>query len=237
MRKEQHRDSDGTVGVEYTDTGVRHYFAIRTDTAGCCPWLTIYICLSQVNLLLQVEAHTARVLRGFSSLHFSQISSSKSFFLRLQTSHRTTCNRPDNSTTHTFDRHHGRDIDGACGQLAVKVVAGASGGEGCSSSGSKKEDYDIEDLVANSQGSAGSRSSSRTLRGVKGAGARKGPLRNNVSSAQEDRVNITVEGDSDDGDVGKRGGRGIVSTVAETVAALGIACLVVVAVGRIKRRG
>ncbi|CAM9237946.1 unnamed protein product, partial [Pylaiella littoralis] len=56
----------------------------------------------------------------------------------------------------TIRRHHGRDIDGACGQLAVKVVASAarSGtGGGCSSgSGSGSRGGDIEDLVAGSGG-------------------------------------------------------------------------------------
>ncbi|CAM9147166.1 unnamed protein product [Ectocarpus fasciculatus] len=52
----------------------------------------------------------------------------------------------------TIRRHHGRDIDGACGQLAVKVVAaGAKSGDGCNSGGGGvggNSGGDIEDLVA-----------------------------------------------------------------------------------------
>ncbi|CAN0386454.1 unnamed protein product, partial [Laminaria digitata] len=64
----------------------------------------------------------------------------------------------------TIRRHHGRDIDGACGQLAVKVVAGAAGANGGGDDGCGGKEKrggggggggDIEDLVTSGKANGG----------------------------------------------------------------------------------
>jgi len=101
---------------------------------------------------------------------------------------------------HVFaNRHHGRDIDGACGQLAVKVVAASakSGGDGCSSGANTGGD--IEDLVPGG-GSGRANGASRGRLGKAANGGKTGGGRRNTPSLSsrglgpEDTIEISVEG-------------------------------------------
>ncbi|CBJ29779.1 conserved unknown protein [Ectocarpus siliculosus] len=77
----------------------------------------------------------------------------------------------------TIRRHHGRDIDGACGQLAVKVVtAGAKSGDGCSSGGGGgNSGGDIEDLVAGASKRANGNLSRTGRKGLRGTAGERSP--------------------------------------------------------------
>lgn len=75
-----------------------------------------------------------------------------------------------------WGRHHGRDIDGACGQLAVKVVtAGAKSGDGCSSGGGGNSGGDIEDLVAGASKRANGNLSRTGRKGLRGTAGERSP--------------------------------------------------------------
>ncbi|CAM9704261.1 unnamed protein product [Ectocarpus sp. 4 AP-2014] len=76
----------------------------------------------------------------------------------------------------TIRRHHGRDIDGACGQLAVKVVtAGAKSGDGCSSGGGGNSGGDIEDLVAGANTRANGNLGRTGRKGLRGTAGEHSP--------------------------------------------------------------
>ncbi|CAM9674735.1 unnamed protein product, partial [Discosporangium mesarthrocarpum] len=74
----------------------------------------------------------------------------------------------------TIRRHHGRDIDGACGQLALKTTQDCVGGGSGRSTGSKGGSPvgDIEDVVPEGgRGSTRPRWSAKTGGAVTGAGS------------------------------------------------------------------
>lgn len=135
-----------------------------------------------------------------------------------------------------FGRHHGRDIDGACGQLAVKVVRG---GDGCSGgSGGASNGGDIEDLVAGGRSKTnGSNGGSRGRLGRNTSGAKTGGRRK--TRGLEDTVEITVEEGGDvldgSGGWGRPVDRG--TLLGGVVLVVGAAALAVVLVGRARRRG
>ncbi|CAM9117469.1 unnamed protein product [Ectocarpus sp. 12 AP-2014] len=69
-----------------------------------------------------------------------------------------------------------RDIDGACGQLAVKVVtAGAKSGDGCSSGGGGNSGGDIEDLVAGASKRANGNLNRTGRKGLRGTAGERSP--------------------------------------------------------------
>lgn len=148
-------------------------------------------------------------------------------------------------------RHHGRDIDGACGQLAVKVVAASAksgvggGGDGCSSGANTGGD--IEDLVpgggsgkATSGASRGRFGKSANGGGKTGGGRRNPPSLS--SRGPEDKIEISVE-EADGGTLdgkGRRGwadpGRPLLGVLAIAAGAAAIAAAVAI-IARARRRG
>lgn len=137
------------------------------------------------------------------------------------------------NTTAAVDRHHGRDIDGACGQLAVKVVAGAGAkatdgsGDGCGGA-SNANAGDIEDLFSSSSGGR-----SRP-RGGNGTSRRKtGRREKEGCSVPRDTVDVVVEGNG----AVRRRGVGWGGRVAAIGVVLGAGIVVGLAVARARRRG
>lgn len=144
--------------------------------------------------------------------------------------------RAANASGPRFGRHHGRDIDGACGQLAVKVVRG---GNGCNSSGGgggggTNNSGDIEDLVASGSSRANGGSRGRLVRntsGAKAGGRRK-------TRGVEDTAEMSVEeagGVLDaSGGWGRPVDRG--TLLGGLVLVVGAAAVAVVLVARARRR-
>ncbi len=151
-------------------------------------------------------------------------------------------------------RHHGRDIDGACGQLAVKVVAasakstgGGGGGDGCSSGANTGGD--IEDLVPGGgsgrapNGASRGRLGKAANGGGKTGGGRRTPTSLSSSSrGPEDTIEISVEGaDGALDGKGRRGwagpGRPLLGVLTIAAGAAAIATVAVVLVARTRRRG
>ena len=145
-------------------------------------------------------------------------------------------------------RHHGRDIDGACGQLAVKVVAGAGakangGGDGCGGKGGEGRGGggggggDIEDLVAGGKANGGR---SRAMSGSAAGGGRKGARRKRGASSAGigDTIEITEEEDVGrrNGSPRKKGGWDGRRWVAAALV-LGVGVVAVAAMVRGSRRG
>ena len=127
-----------------------------------------------------------------------------------------------------YFRHHGRDIDGACGQLAVKVVASESGSvtaNSCRAGGGSNGGGDIEDLVAKSnrgwsRGTSGGTESKRRL-------SRKDPYSSDAV-VKARKGNVVVRESTG----WSRRGR-----VALAGMVLGLGVVVAVAVARARRRG
>eukprot|EP00903_Cladosiphon_okamuranus_P010766 g10172.t1 len=135
----------------------------------------------------------------------------------------------------TIRRHHGRDIDGACGQLAVKVVRG---GDGCRGGGGASSGEDIEDLVAS--GSSRTNGGSRDRLGRNTSGSKTGGRRKTNTRVLEDTIEISVEEGKEGGYGGSAGwgrpvDRGALLGGLALVA--GVAAVAVFLAARARRRG
>lgn len=130
------------------------------------------------------------------------------------------------SCTH---RHHGRDIDGACGQLAVKVVKSSSTGDSCKGGGAGG---DIEDLVTGNNGRTGGVSGRGN--GRRGNGRRKSAAGAAAVSSGGDTVDIIVG----EGGVSMNGeGAWARKRVAAAVLVVGLGAIIAAGFARSRRRG
>jgi hypothetical protein len=128
----------------------------------------------------------------------------------------------------TIRRHHGRDIDGACGQLALRTEAEESAAKkqqtGCSG--------DIEDLGAANRTSNSTSSSSQK----RANGSRKGLKGTDASQAAAAAASSTSNGNSSSGSSSKASDGTSLATKLLLAGAVAAAVLVVAGL-RLRLRG